>query len=106
MIIHTLVYSFPAEMTDNDRDEFFHEVASIMLNRGHAQKVEYRPHLRLPADDHAPVFIASDISQVTFPDLDALAATSALPAMHEFMAKWQQRYPYQVVWVNHEPIDL
>jgi hypothetical protein len=103
MIIHTLVYSFPPAMPEQDREQFFREVKSIMLNPGHAQQVEYRPHLALAADDHAPVFVASAVAQISFPDLDALAATSALPAMREFMGRWQKRYPYKVVWVNHEP---
>ena len=103
MIIHTLVYSFPPAMPEQDREQFFREVKTIMLDSGLAQKVEHRPHLALPADEHAPVFVASVAMQVSFPDLDALAAASALPAMGEFMGRWQKRFPYKVVWVNHEP---
>jgi hypothetical protein len=103
MIVHTLIYSFSADMTDGHREEFFAQVSDIMVEQGHADRVEHRPHLPLPADEHAPVFVAGSVLQVVFPDLDALAATSALPAMRDFIGSWQARYPYKVVWANHEP---
>ena len=105
MITHTLLYSFPTAMSQSDRNQFFREVGRIMLGTAHAATFERWPHLPLPADAHAPVFAATDVLQVGFPHLDTLAAASALPAMHQFMARWQERFPYQVVWVNHEPID-
>jgi hypothetical protein len=103
MIIHTLLYSFPAAMSQSERDRFFAEVGSIMLGTANATTFEHWPHLPLPADAHAPVFAATDVVQIGFPDLDTLAAASALPDMHQFMARWQERFPYQVVWVNHQP---
>ena len=101
MTIHTLVFSLSPDMTVQDREKFFAEMGSVMLNGG-AQKFEHRPHLPLPADAHAPVFVASAVAQVSFADLDAVAAAFALPALREFMGRWQERFPYKVVWVNHE----
>jgi hypothetical protein len=102
MVIHTLVFSFPSAMTEQDREQFFGEVKAIMLDGG-AQKFEHRAHLPLPADARASVFVASAIAQISFPDLDAVAAASALPALGEFIGRWQARFPYQHVWANHEP---
>jgi hypothetical protein len=102
MTIHTLVLSLSPDMTVQDREKFFAEMESVMLNGG-ARKFEHRPHLPLPADDHAPVFKATDVVQISFADLDAVAAAFALPALREFMGTWQGRFPYKVVWVNHEP---
>ena len=102
MVIHTLVFSFQPAMAEQDREEFFREISAVMLDGG-AQKFEHRPHLPLPADAHAPVFVASAVAQISFPDLDAVAAAFALPALREFMGRWQERFPYEVVWVNHEP---
>ncbi len=60
MTIHTLVFSLSPDMTVQDRQKFFAEMGSVMLNGG-GQKSEHRPHLPLPADDHAPVFKATDV---------------------------------------------
>jgi hypothetical protein len=103
MVIHTLIYSFPSAMTEQDRKQFFSELEALMLDEGHASAFELRPHLRLPADQHAPVFAATDVAQIAFPDLDAVGAASALPALNEFIGRWQARFPYQLVWANHEP---
>jgi hypothetical protein len=104
MIVHTLIYSFPDAMTGRDREQFFREVETIMLGEGGASKFTYRPHLPLPSDAHAPVFAATDIAQVGFDSLDAIGKANALPAMGEFMARWQARFPYKVVWANHESL--
>jgi hypothetical protein len=103
MITHTLIYSFPPGLTDQDRRQFFDEIGAMMLGAGNASKFEHRPHLRLPADEQAPVFAATDVAQFDFADLDAVAAASALPALHEFIGRWQARFPYKLVWANHEP---
>jgi hypothetical protein len=103
MITHTLIYSFPPAMTEQDRKQFFDEVGAIMLGEGNAGRFEHRPHLALPSDEYAPVFAATDLAHITFADLDAVAAASALPALHDLIARWQARFPYKVVWANHEP---
>ena len=95
MITHTLIYSFPPAMTDQDRGQFFDELGAIMLGAGQA-------HLSLPANEHAPVFAATDIAQIDFADLDAVAAASALPALYELIGTWQARFPYKLVWANHQ----
>jgi len=103
MIIHTLVFSFPDAMPQSDRDQFFREIGAVMVDEGHASKFEHLPHLPLPADAHAPVFAATDVAQIAFADLDAVDAAFGLPALHEFMGRWQSRFPYKLVWANTEP---
>jgi hypothetical protein len=104
MITHTLVFSFPVDMPAEDRDQFFSEIRQLMVDRGGAAKFEHHAHLPAAEDEHAPVFVASAIAQVQFSDLDQLAAASALPELETFIGRWQSRYPYKVVWVNHAPV--
>ncbi len=104
MTIHTLVFSFSAEMTEQDREQCLSEMKSVMLDSGHAQRFAYRPHLPIPPDQYAPVFVASDIAQIEFADLNAIAAAFALPELEETIRRWQQKFPYKVVWVNHDPV--
>jgi hypothetical protein len=103
MITHTLIYSFPAAMGEQDREQFFDEIEALMRGDGHAIKFEHQPHLSLAADEYAPVFAATDVAEIVFADLDAVAAASALPALQEFVGRWQARFPYKLVWANYEP---
>lgn len=103
MITHTLIYSFPPAMTEQDRKQFFDEVGEMLTGEGKASRFQHWAHRPLPDDDHAPVFTATDVAQFDFADMDALAAASALPALREFVGRWQARFPYKLVWANHEP---
>ena len=102
MITHTLIYSFPPAMTEQDRQQFFNEVGAMLLGEGKASTFRQWAHRPLPGGDHAPVFTATDVAQFDFADLDTLAAASALPALREFVGRWQARFPYQLVWASHE----
>jgi hypothetical protein len=102
MITHTLIYSFPAAMTEQDREQYFDEAGAMMLGEGKASEFRHWTHQPLPGD-RAPVFTATDVAQVDFADRDALAAALALPALREFLVRWQTRFPYKVVFANYEP---
>ncbi len=104
MTIHTLVYSFPDEMAEQDRETFFSEMKAVILGSGLARRFEHRHHLPIPPDQYAPVFATSAIAQIEFPDLDAVVAAFALPELEGVIGRWQQRFPYKCVWVNHEPV--
>jgi hypothetical protein len=104
MITHTLVFSFPVEMPAEARHQFFSEIGQIMVDLGGAAEFVHHAHLPAAENEHAPVFVASAIAQVQFSDLDQLAAASALPELETFIGRWQSRYPYKVVWVNHAPV--
>jgi hypothetical protein len=103
MITHTMIFSFPPAMTEQDRKQFFDEIGAMMLGEGKAITFQHRAHQPLPGGDHAPVFTATDVALFDFADLEALAAASALPALNEFRVWWQERFPYRVVWANHDP---
>jgi hypothetical protein len=104
MIIHTLIYSFPAEMPEQDRTRFFEELESLSLGDGGATQIGYQRHLPTPNDEHAPIFGATDVAQISFADLDAVQKMSDLPALADFITRWQQKFPYKLVWVNHESL--
>ena len=103
MITHTLIYSFPPAMTEQDRKQYFDELGGMMLGEGKASKFQHWAHQPLPDGDHAPVFTATDVAQIDFADLDAVAAASALSALREFIRRWQARFPFKVVFANYEP---
>jgi hypothetical protein len=104
MIIHTLIYSFPAEMPEQDCAQFFNELESLSQGDGGATNFSYQRHLATPNDEYAPVFAATDVAQIGFADLDAVQKMSALPALADFIARWQKRFPYRLVWANHESL--
>jgi hypothetical protein len=102
MITHTLIYSFPAAMTEQDREQYFDEASAMMLGEGKASRFQHWAHQPLPGD-RTPVFAATNVAQVDFADLDALAAALALPALREFIDRWQARFPFKVVFANYGP---
>jgi hypothetical protein len=77
----------------------------LLQDSGLIQTFAARRHLRVPADDRSPVFTATAIVQLGLADLDALNASFTTPGLEEFIGRWQARYPYQVVWANHEPLS-
>jgi hypothetical protein len=105
MITHTMVVSVTDAIPDADLDQFLKEMEKLMRDSGLIQTFAARRHIRVPADDHSPVFAASAIVQVGFADVDALNASFAVPGVEEFIGRWQSRYPYKVVWANHEPLS-
>ncbi|MFF7153984.1 hypothetical protein [Streptomyces sp. NPDC008139] len=46
---------------------------------------------------------ATAIVHIGVADLDALNAAFAIPGIEELISRRQARYPYQVVWANHDP---
>lgn len=103
MISHTMIVSFNEPIPDAELDQFLGDMEKLMQDSGQIQTFAARRHLRVPADDHSPVFTATAIVQLGLAGLDALNASFTAPGLEEFIGRWQSRYPYQVVWVNHEP---
>jgi hypothetical protein len=58
----------------------------------------------VPADDHSPVFAATAVVQFGLADIAALNAAFVARDWRELIQRWQSRFPYRVVWVNHEPL--
>jgi hypothetical protein len=105
MITHTMILSFAETVPDVDLDRFLGEMEELMRDSGLVQTFATRRHIRVPADDHSPVFAASAIVQIGFADVGALNASFVVPGVEEFIGRWQSRYPYKVVWANHEPLS-
>ena len=105
MITHTMLVSFTDPIPDVDLDQFLAEVEKVMQDSGTIQSFAARRHIRVPADDHSPVFTSTAIVQLGLADVDALNASLAAPGAGELIQRWQARYPYQVVWANHEPLS-
>ncbi|MDW6064620.1 hypothetical protein SAZ11_50210 [Streptomyces sp. FXJ1.4098] len=104
MIHHTMIVSFEDSIADSDLNEYLKDVENLMMGSGHVQTFSAKRHIRVPGDDHAPVFISTAVVQLGLTDIDALNATFAMPEAVELIRRWQSRYPYKVVWVNHEPL--
>jgi hypothetical protein len=104
MVSHTMIASFTDTIPDADLDQFLKDMEQVVSDSGHIQSFAARRHIRVPADEHSPVFVATVVVQLDFADLAALNASFTAPGLEEFIERWQARYPYQVVWVNHESL--
>lgn len=105
MLQHTMIVSFTAPIPDTELDRYLEEIKKVLVDSGHVRTFAARRHIRVPADEHSPVFAATAIVQLGFADLDALNASFAAPGVGELIRRWQSRYPYQVVWANHEALS-
>ncbi|MFE7116470.1 hypothetical protein ACFU99_13755 [Streptomyces sp. NPDC057654] len=104
MINHTMIVSFHDEIPDTELDQYLKDIEQVMRDSGTIQTFHAKRHIRVPADDHSPVFVASAVVQLGLADVDALNASFAAPGAVELIKRWQARYPYRVVWVNHEAL--
>ncbi|MFS8197261.1 hypothetical protein ACLVWQ_01110 [Streptomyces sp. CWNU-52B] len=104
MIHHTMIVAFDEPIPSDELDEYLKGLEELTMDTGAFQFFAARHHLPVPADDHAPVAVASAVVQFGLADLDALGAAFALPGVGEFIAGWQARRPYKAIWVNHEPL--
>ncbi|MEU6444766.1 hypothetical protein [Streptomyces sp. NPDC047046] len=104
MTHHTMIVSFNSPIPDDDLDTYLKELETLMTGSGLVESFAARHHLRVPGDEHSPVFVADAVVRIGFPDTEALAASFAIPGVADLIARWQSRHPYKVVWVNHEPL--
>ncbi|MEV5612755.1 hypothetical protein [Streptomyces sp. NPDC052225] len=103
-IQHTMIVSFPDNTPDSDVDQFLKDIEKVMRASGSVETFAANRHIRVPADEHSPVFVATAIVQIGVADRDALDAAYAVPGLEDVITHWQSRHPYQVVWANHEPL--
>ncbi len=82
-------------------DQFLKHIEKLMRDSGSVQTYAAQRHIRIPADDHSPVFTATAIVRFGVADVETLNATFALPGLEEHIQSWQARHPYKVVWANH-----
>jgi hypothetical protein len=104
MISHTMIVSFDSPILDPELDQFLSEMKKLMLDSGHVETFESRRHIRIAGDDHAPLFVATAIVRLEVAEIADLDALFAVPGTEELIGRWQARFPYKVVWANHEPL--
>ncbi|NEA42182.1 hypothetical protein [Streptomyces sp. SID11385] len=104
MLHHTMIVSFDSPIPDDDLNTYLKELETLMRGSGLVETFAARQHVRVPGDEHSPVFVADAVVRIGFPDAKALAASFAIPGVADLIARWQSRHPYKVVWVNHEPL--
>ncbi|MEU8702119.1 hypothetical protein AB0C61_31525 [Streptomyces sp. NPDC048680] len=104
MIHHTMIVSFDNTVPEAELDQFLKDIEQVMRDSGQVRTFSAEHHIRVPADDHSPVFAATAIVQIGVAGLDALNALFLAPGIEEHIRRWQARHPYKVVWANHEPL--
>jgi len=102
MVTHTLVFSFPDQMSDADRDQFFSEGSALILDSGLVESYEHKRSIPVASDVNASAFVASAIARARCADLDTMRKFFAYPPLIQFVRRWQDKFPYDVVWVNTE----
>jgi hypothetical protein len=103
MVTHTIVFSFPDDMSEADRDQFFSEGSAVVLASGFAEA--YLHGRNIPIVDEAaaalpPIFAASAIAYVRCADIDSAKKLFAHAPLGEFVKQWQAKFPYKAVSVN------
>ncbi|ATL32327.1 hypothetical protein [Streptomyces formicae] len=104
MIQHTMIVSFDSDIPETELHQYLKDIENLMMGSGRVERFSARQHIRVPGDDHSPLCVATVIAQLDLADLDALNAVFALPGIMEINKRWQPRYPYKVVWANHEAL--
>jgi hypothetical protein len=104
MIHHTMIVSFNDEIPETELNQYLAEMREVTSASGLTESFAAQRHIRVPADDHAPVLVATAIVQFATADIDKLNAAFTAPGLEEFIGRWQERYPYKVVWANHQPL--
>ncbi|GAA3292532.1 hypothetical protein Dvina_17860 [Dactylosporangium vinaceum] len=102
MIVHTLIYRFPDDVSPQSRAEFFQDMGSLTLGTGLVRGYDHKPHLWLPADNRARGLTAAAIAQFTCDDLKALETFSELPEVYDFVTTWKEKLRFEAAYANHE----
>ncbi|MEU4575115.1 hypothetical protein ACBI99_30650 [Nonomuraea sp. ATR24] len=106
MIVHTLIYRFPASATEGDQEEFFTAMKELLDRNPLVKGFDYRPHLWLPADERSRGITASKIAQFTTETLEDLKTFSEIPEVYDFTTQWKQKLRFEAAYANHEPLSV
>jgi hypothetical protein len=106
MIVHTLLYSFPAEVPEADRAAFFAALRELVESTGLVEAFDVKPHLWLTADERARGMTAASIAQFTTKDLATLDEFSKLPVVFDFVTDWKGKLHFEAAYANHEPLAV
>lgn len=99
MVTHTILFSFPDEMSEADRAEFFREGTAMALASGLVLSYAHKPSIPL-ATHVQPDFVPSAMAQIGYADLESLREYLKHPPVSEFVRRWQDKFPYRAVSVN------
>jgi ribosome-associated toxin RatA of RatAB toxin-antitoxin module len=102
MIVHTLIYRFPAGADAKSIQSFFDGLRGLAAGSGLVVAFDCKPHLLLPVDEQSKGMTATHIAQFSCADLPDLQKFSELPAVHEFIAQWRSTLKYEAAYANHE----
>ena len=101
MVTHTILFSFPPEMSQADRDEFFREGTQMALDSGFVESYVHKWSIPLSTNVE-PAFVPSAMAQIRYLDLESMRKYLLHPPVIEFVRKWRERFPYRAVSVNTE----
>ncbi|MEV4517959.1 hypothetical protein AB0K00_54515 [Dactylosporangium sp. NPDC049525] len=101
MVTHTILFSFPDEMSQADRDEFFREGTVMALESGLVLSYAHQASIQLPTHVE-PAFVPSAMAQIRYADVASLQRYLTHPPVGEFVQRWRAKFPYRAVSVNTE----
>lgn len=101
MVTHTILFAFPDEMSQADRDEFFREGTAMALDSGLVLSYAHQASIPLPTHVQ-PAFVPSAMAQIRHADLESLQKYLVHPPVGEFVQRWRARFDYRAVSVNTE----
>jgi aromatase len=104
MIVHTLVYRFPADAGEDRIQDFFDGLRGITAESGLVSAFGWQPHVLLPVDEGAKGMTATHVAQFSCIDVATLRKFSESAAVHEFIARWRKELRYEAAYANHEQI--
>lgn len=102
MIVHTLIYRFPAETGEDKVRSFFDGLRDITIESGVVSAFGWKPHLLFPVDEQSRGMTATHIAQFSCVDEATLRKFSEMPAVHEFVGRWRRELRYEAAYANHE----
>ncbi|PZG53354.1 hypothetical protein C1I98_05525 [Spongiactinospora gelatinilytica] len=106
MIVHTLIYRFPATVTEQDQQEFFAAMKELLDRHDTIKGFDHRPHLWLPADKGSRGITASAIAQFSTESLDDLKTFSETPEVYDFTTQWKGKLQFEAAYANHEQMSV
>jgi hypothetical protein len=104
MITHTMLVSFTNPIPDTMLDQFLADIEFVMRDTGVVETFSAQRHIPVLGEEVIPALVATAVLQFGVADRDALAALLAAPGAGAVIHTWQDRYPYQAAWVNHEAL--
>jgi hypothetical protein len=105
MIYHTMLVSFSQPISTDDLAAYVADIEAPMAHSGLVRSFSSQRHIAVEGEEHIPAFIATAVIQLGVDDRDALSQLFAAPGIEQVIDTWQARNPYQVAWVNHEPLS-